>query len=54
MDNIKNEEVRRRAEREKELASRANQRVMRSFGHVEKMDEYNTARRVVKVGARYT
>ena len=30
-----------------ELASRADQRVLRWFGHVKKMDEYRTARRVL-------
>ena len=33
-------EVRRRAGIEMELASRADQRVLRFFGHVERMDEY--------------
>ena len=32
--------MRRRAEIERELASRADQRVLRWFGHVERMDEY--------------
>ena len=30
-----------------ELASRADQRVLRWFGHVERMDEYRMARRVL-------
>ena len=47
MDRVRNEEVRRRAGIERELASRANQRVLRWFGHVEKMDEYRMARRVL-------
>ena len=34
MDRVENEEVRRRAGVESELASRANQRVLRWFGHV--------------------
>ena len=42
-----NEEVRRRAGAERELASRADQRVLRWFGHVERMDEYRMARRVL-------
>ena len=42
-----NEEVRRRGKIERELASRADQRVLRWFGHVEKMDEYSMARRVL-------
>ena len=41
------EEVRRRAGIERELASRADQRVLRWFGHVERMDEHRIARRVV-------
>ena len=35
---------RRRAGIERELASRANQRVLRWFGHVERMDEYRISR----------
>ena len=31
----------------RELASRADQRVLRWFGHVERMDEYRTTRRVL-------
>ena len=42
MERIRNEEVHRRDGTEKELASRANQRVLRCFGHVERMDEYCT------------
>ena len=42
-----NEEVRRRAGIERELASRADQRVLRWFGHVERMYEYRMARRVL-------
>ena len=45
MDRVGNEEVRRRAGIEKELASRADQRASRWFGHVERMDEYHMARR---------
>ena len=44
---VNNEEVRRRAGIEKELASRADQRVLLWFGHVERMDEYRMARRVL-------
>ena len=36
-----------RAEIERELASREDQRVLRWFGHVKKMDEYRMARRVL-------
>ena len=44
---VTNEEVRRRAGIERKLASRAYQRVLRWFGHVERMDEYRVARRVL-------
>ena len=47
MDRVRNEEVHRRAGLEKELASRADQRVLRWFRHVQKMDEYRTTRRVL-------
>ena len=39
IDRVRNVEVRRRAGIERELASRADQRVLRWFGHVERMDE---------------
>ena len=40
---------------ERELASRADQRVLRWFGHVERMDEYRMARMVLmaKVGGEW-
>ena len=47
MDSIRNKEVRRRALKEIELASRADHRVLRWFGHVERMDEYRMARWVL-------
>ena len=40
MDRVRNEEVRRRAGTEMELASRADERVLRWFGRVERMDDY--------------
>ena len=46
-DRVRNEEVRKRAGIERELASRADQRVLRWFGHVERMDEHRMARRVM-------
>ena len=46
MDSVRNEEVRRRAGLERELASRVDLRVLRWFGHEERMDEYRMARRV--------
>ena len=39
--------MRRRAGIERELASRADQRVLRLFGHVERMDDYRMARRML-------
>ena len=39
MDKVRNEDLRRRAGIERQLASRADQRVLRWFGHVERMDE---------------
>ena len=47
MDRVTNEEVRRRAAIERELASRADQRVLRCFGHVERIDDYRMASRVL-------
>ena len=47
MDRVRNKEVRRRAGIQKELASTADQRVLRWFGHVERMDEYHISRRVL-------
>ena len=47
IDRVRNEEVRRRAGIERELASRAVQRVLRWFGHVERMDDYCMARRML-------
>ena len=47
MDRVRNEEVHRSAGKERKLASRADQRVLRWFGHVERMDEYRSARMVL-------
>ena len=47
MDRVRNEEVRRRGGIEMKLVSGADQRVLRWFGHVERMDEHRTARRVL-------
>ena len=47
MNRVRNEEVRRRAGTEIELASRADQRVLRWFVHVEIKDDYRMARRVL-------
>ena len=47
MYRVRNEEVLRRAGIEWELESTADQRVLRWFGHVERMNEYRMARRVL-------
>ena len=47
MDKVMNEEVRMRACIEREFANRTDQRVLRWFGHLERMDEYRMARRVL-------
>ena len=48
MNRVRNEEVRRRAGIEMELStSRTDQRVLRCFGHVERMDEYRMDRKVL-------
>ena len=47
MNIVRNDEVRWRAAIEGELASRADQRVLRWFEHVERMDEYRMSRRVL-------
>ena len=47
MDRVRNEAVRRRAGIERQLACRADQRVLRWFWHVERMYEYCMARRVL-------
>ena len=47
MDRVRNEEVCRKPGIERELANRADRGVLRWFGHVERMDEYRVARRVL-------
>ena len=47
MDRVWNEEVHWRAGIYRELASRVAQRLLRWFGHVERIDEYRMARRVL-------
>ena len=39
--------MRKRAGIERELVSRADQRVLRWFGHVERIDDYRMTRRVL-------
>ena len=48
---VRNEEVRRRAGIERELASRADQRVLRWFEHEERIHEYRMARRLLMAEA---
>ena len=47
MDRVRNEEGRKKAGIEMELVSRADQRVLRWFEHVERIDEYHIPRRVL-------
>ena len=48
MNRVRNEEVRMRAGIEREVASKTDQRLLRLFEHVERMDEYRMARKVLK------
>ena len=45
-DGIRNKEIRRSAEIEETLAEKVDRRVLRWFGHVEKMDEERWPRKV--------
>ena len=47
MGRVRNEEVRRRVEIERELVSRLDQRELRWFGQTERMDEHRMTRRVL-------
>ena len=47
MDRVRNEEVRTRDGIERELASMADQRVLRWFGDVKRKEEYRMARKVL-------
>ena len=47
MDKLRNKEVSRRAGMKRELTSRVDQRVLRWFRFVDRMDEYRMARTVV-------
>ena len=47
MDRVGNKEVHMRAGIEREFLSRADQSVLRWFGHLERMNEYRMARRVL-------
>ena len=50
IDRVRNEEVHMRAGIEMVFASRADQRGLRWCGHVERMDEYRMASRVLLAG----
>ncbi len=52
MDRVRNEEVRRRTGIVKEFAERAEQRVLRWFGHVERMEEERLVKRVIRSNVR--
>ena len=47
MDRVRDEHLRNRAGIKRELESREDQRAFRWFGHVERVDEYRMARRVL-------
>ena len=47
MNRVRNEEVHLRAGIERELESRSDQRVLRWFGHVKRIDDYRMPRRVL-------
>ena len=49
MNRVRNEEMRSKAGIERLLASRADQRVLRWFGHVERMDSYTVWYKDVEV-----
>ena len=53
MNRFRNGEVLRRAGIERELASRPDQRVLRWFVHVERMDEFRMARKGVDGGSKW-
>ena len=53
MDRVRNEQVRRRAGIERQIASRADHRVLRWFGRVERMDQYRLGRRVLMGGSQW-
>ena len=47
MDRVRNNEMLMRDGTERKLAKRVNQRALRRFGHVKRMDDYRTSKRVV-------
>ncbi len=48
MDRVRNDEVRRRTGAVKELADRAEQGVLRWFGHVERMEEQRLVKKITR------
>ncbi len=52
MDRVRNEEVRRRRGVVKELAERAEQGVLRWFGHVERMEEERLVKKITRSDVR--
>ena len=50
LDRVRNEEVRRRTDERKELAERVDMRVLRWFGHMERMDDIRVVKRVMEAG----
>ena len=52
IDRVRNEEVHISAGIERELTSRVDERVLRWFGHVERIDEYRIARKCVDSGSK--
>ena len=52
MDRLGNDEVHRRAGIERELVSKSDWRLLRLFGHIERMDEYRVVR-AVDGGCKY-
>ena len=51
LDKVRNEEVRRRAGIERELPSRADERILRWFGHVEGINEHRMTKRMLMAEA---
>ena len=54
MDKVRNEEVRWRTGIERELGWRADQRVLRWFGNVERMNEHSMAKSMWRAGTGQT
>ena len=50
MDRVSNEEACRKVGKERELVNKVDQRILRWFGHIERMDEYRMAEWQLVVG----